>query len=291
VPRLDVRKTYKLLIGGVFVRTESGRAYTAAGEKRRFLAHVPLGSRKDVRDAVKAARAAFAGWSSRTAYNRGQVLYRAAEMLEQRSAEFAGAIRQSTGASGAAARREVAVSVDRLVHFAGWADKIAAVVGSVNPVAAPYFDFSTPEPTGVVGIVAPEEPSLLPLVTRVAAAVVSGNTAVAIGPERTPIPMLLFGEVAATSDLPAGVVNLLSGRKRELVAALATHRDVDAIDDGSADAGLARLVEEEAADRVRRDSRPRAVTPTDWLLPAKTEGLSALEPFLEIKTTWHPAGV
>ena len=291
MPRLDVRKTYKLLIGGAFVRTESGRAYTATGGNREFLAHVPLGSRKDVRDAVKAARGAFAGWSSRTAYNRGQVLYRAAEMLEQRSAEFVDAIRSSTGASGAAARREVAASVDRLVHFAGWADKISAVLGSVNPVAAPYFDFSTPEPTGVVGIVSPEAPALLPLVTRVAAAIVSGNTAVAIGPEGTPIPVLLFGEVAATSDLPAGVVNLLSGRKKELVPALATHGDVDAIDDGSGDAALGRLVEEEAADRVRRVSRPKAVAASDWFLPAKAEGLAALEPFLEIKTTWHPAGV
>ena len=252
---------------------------------------MPLGSRKDVRDAVKAARGAFAGWSSRTAYNRGQILYRAAEMLEQRSAEFVDAIRTSTGASAGAAKKEVAASVDRLVHFAGWADKISAVLGSVNPVAAPYFDFSTPEPTGVVGIVAPEAPSLLPLVTRVAAAIVSGNTAVAIGPEKTPIPVLLFGEVAATSDLPAGVVNLLAGKKRELVPALATHRDVDAIDDGSGDAALGKLVEEEAADRVRRVSHPKAVAPADWFLSAKAEGLAALEPFLEIKTTWHPAGV
>ena len=161
----------------------------------------------------------------------------------------------------------------------------------MNPVAAPYFDFSTPEPTGVVGIVAPEAPSLLPLVTRVAAAIVSGNTAVAIGPETTPIPVLLFGEVAATSDLPAGVVNLLSGRKKELVPALATHRDVDAIDDGSGDSALSALVEAEAADRVRRVSRPKAAAPADWFLPSRTEGLAALEPFLEIKTTWHPAGV
>ena len=291
MPRLDVRKTYKLLIGGAFVRTESGRAYTASGSGKEFLAHVPLGSRKDVRDAVKAARGAFAGWSARTAYNRGQVLYRAAEMLEQRSAEFVDAIRASTGASPAAARREVAASVDRLVHFAGWADKISAVLGTVNPVAAPYFDFSTPEPTGVVGIVAPEAPALLPLVTRVAAAIVSGNTAVAIGPERTPVPVLLLGEICATSDLPAGVVNLLSGRKKELVSALATHRDVDAIDDGSGDPALGTLVEEEAADRVRRVSRPKAVAASDWYLAAKAEGLAALEPFLEIKTTWHPAGV
>ena len=190
MPRLDVRKTYKLLIGGAFVRTESGRAYPATGGKREFLAHVPLGSRKDVRDAVKAARGAFAGWSGRTAYNRGQILYRAAEMLEQRSAEFVDAIRRSTGAVGG--RREDArsprPSTGSSTSRAG-PTRSRAVLGTVNPVAAPYFDFSTPEPTGVVGIVAPEAPSLLPLVTRVAAAIVSGNTVVAIGPERTPIPV------------------------------------------------------------------------------------------------------
>lgn len=289
--RLEVRKTYKLLVAGAFVRTESGRAYPATGERGAFLAHVPLGSRKDVRDAVKAARGAFALWAGRTAYNRGQILYRAAEMLEERSAEFVDAIRRSTGAGAAPARREVATAVDRLVHFAGWADKLGAVLGTVNPVAAPYFNFSTPEPTGVVGVICPESPSLLPLVSRVAAAMVSGNTVVAIGPETTPIPALLFGEVVGTSDVPSGVVNLLSGKKSELVPALATHRDVDAIDEGSGDAKLGALVESEAADRVRRISRPKAVSASDWFLPAKAEGLAALEPFLEIKTTWHPAGV
>ncbi len=291
MPRLDVRKTYKLLIGGAFVRTESGRATPATSPAGEFLAHVPLGSRKDVRDAVKAARGAFAGWSGRTAYNRGQILYRAAEMLEERRAEFAAALVRSTGASRAAATREVSVAVDRLVHFAGWADKIAAVLGTVNPVAAPYFDFSMPEPTGVVGIVVPESPALLPLVSRLAAVTVSGNTAVAIAPERTPIPALLLGEVIGTSDFPAGVVNVVSGKKGELVPALATHRDVDAIDDGSLDPALSRLIEEEAADRVRRIARPKVAVPADWFDAKKTEGIFALEPFLEIKTTWHPVGV
>ena len=289
--RLEVRKTYKLLVAGAFVRTESGRAYPATGERGVFLAHVPLGSRKDVRDAVKAARGAFAGWAGRTAYNRGQILYRAAEMLEERSAEFVDAIRRSTGAAAAPAKREVATAVDRLVHFAGWADKLGAVLGTVNPVAAPYFNFSTPEPTGVVGVICPESPSLLPLVSRVSAAMVSGNTVVAIGPEKTPIPALLFGEVVGTSDVPSGAVNILSGRKGELVPALATHRDVDAIDEGSGDAKLGALVESEAADRVRRISRPKATVPADWFDARKAEGLAALEPFLEIKTTWHPAGV
>lgn len=289
--RLEVKKTYKLLVAGALVRTESGRAYAATGERGAFLAHVPLGSRKDVRDAVKAARGAFAGWAGKTAYNRGQILYRAAEMLEERSAEFIDAIRRSTGAAAAPAKREVATAVDRLVHFAGWADKIGAVLGTVNPVAAPYFNFSTPEPTGVVGVICPESPSLLPLVSRVAAALVSGNTVVAIGPEKTPIPALLFGEVVSTSDVPSGVVNLLSGKKSELVPALATHREVDAIDEGSLDPKLGVLVEAEAADRVRRISRPKATKPADWFDARKSEGLAALEPFLEIKTTWHPAGV
>jgi acyl-CoA reductase-like NAD-dependent aldehyde dehydrogenase len=291
VPRLDVRKTYKLLIGGAFVRTESGRATPATSPAGEFLAHVPLGSRKDVRDAVKAARGAFAGWAGRTAYNRGQILYRAAEMLEERRAEFAAALVRSTGASRAAATREVSVAVDRLVHFAGWADKISAVVGTVNAVAAPYFDFSSPEPTGVVGIVVPEAPALLPLVSRLAAVTVSGNTAVAVAPERSPIPALLLGEVIGTSDFPAGVVNVVSGRKGELVPVLATHRDVDAIDDGSLDPALSKLIEEEAADRVRRVARPKVAAAADWFDARKTEGIAALEPFLEIKTTWHPVGV
>ncbi len=288
--RLPVRKTYKLLIGGAFVRTESGRAYRAMSPGGEFLAHVPLGSRKDVRDAVKAARGAFKGWSERTAYNRGQILYRAAEVLEERRAEFVDALVRSTGATRAAAGREVAIAVDRFVHFAGWADKIAAVLGSVNPVAAPYFDFSVPEPAGVVGIVVPEAPALLPLVTRLAAVTAPGNTAVAVAPEGAPIPALLLGEVIGTSDFPSGVVNILSGRKAEIVPALCTHRDVDVLDDGSGDAALSKIIEEEAADRVRRIARPAAVTRADWFGARKTEGIAALEPFVEIKTTWHPAG-
>jgi acyl-CoA reductase-like NAD-dependent aldehyde dehydrogenase len=290
VARLPVRKTYKLLIGGAFVRSESGRAYRAVSPAGEFLAHVPLGSRKDVRDAVKAARSAFSGWAGKTAYNRGQILYRAAEMLEERRAEFAGALVRSTGVTRAAAAREVAVSVDRFVHFAGWADKIAAVLGTVNPVAAPYFDFSVPEPTGVVGLVAPESPALLPLVTRLAAVTVSGNTAVAIAPEKTPIPGLLLGEVIGTSDFPPGVVNILCGRKGELVPALATHRDVDALDDGSLDVALGRMIDEEAADRVRRIARPKAASPAEWFSARACEGIAAIEPFVEVKTTWHPAG-
>ncbi|HQR67578.1 MAG TPA: aldehyde dehydrogenase family protein, partial [Thermoanaerobaculia bacterium] len=184
----------------------------------------------------------------------------------------------------------VAAAVGGLVHFAGWADKIAAVLGTVNPVAAPYFDFSVPEPTGVVGIVVPETPALLPLVSRLGAVTVSGNTAVAVAPERTPIPALLLGEVIGTSDVPPGAVNILCGKKSELVPALATHRDLDALDDGSGDPGLARVIDAEAADRVRRIARPAAASPADWFSARACEGIAAIEPFLEIKTTWHPAG-
>jgi len=290
VARVPVKKTHKLLIGGQLVRTESGRAYRALTPAGEFLAHLPLGSRKDIRAAVTAARLAFPLWSARTPYNRGQILYRAAEMLEERRAEFVDALVRSTGLARSGAGREVAASVDRFVHFAGWADKLAAVLGTVNPVAAPYFDFSVPEPTGVVGIVLPEAPALLPLVTRLAAVTVPGNTAVAIVPERTPIPALLLGEVVMASDFPPGVVNIVCGRKSDLVPPLAMHRDVDAIDDGSADAALSKLIDEEAADRVRRIARPKAEKPADWFDPKKTEGIAALEPFLEIKTTWHPAG-
>ncbi len=289
--RLTVRKTYKLLIGGAYARTESGRAYEVRGAAGEFLANAPLGSRKDVRDAVKAARSAFAGWASKTAFNRGQILYRAAEMLEERRSEFVDALlRSACAGERPAAEREVTTAVDRLVHFAGWADKITAVLGCVNPVAAPYFNFSTPEPTGVVGIVLPEAPLLLPLVSRLAAVTVSGNTAVVIAPHAAPIPALLFAEVIGTSDYPAGVVNILAGKKAELVTALATHRDVDAIDDGGGDAELSRLIETEAADRVRRVARPLARDEADWYDGTRAEGLPALEPFLEIKTIWHPAG-
>ncbi len=290
MPRLPVRKSWKLLIGGELVRTESGRAFRATTPAGEFLAHVPLGSRKDVRDAVRSARGAFAGWAGKSAYGRGQILYRAAEMLEERRAEFVEVLIRSGGVSRARAAREVGVAVDRLVHFAGWSDKLAALLGSVNPVASPYFDFSFPEPAGVVGIVPPEAPLLLPSATRLAAVTVPGNTAVVLAPERAPIPALLLGEVFLASDLPGGVVNVISGRKSELVPALATHRDVDVLDDGSGDPALSRLIEEEAADRVRRTGRPEPRTPADWFDPKKTEGIAALEPFVEIKTTWHPAG-
>lgn len=289
--RIAVKKTYKLLIGGAFVRTESGRAYQALGPSGEVLAEMPLGSRKDVREAVVAARAAFGGWSGRTAMNRGQILYRAAEMLEERSAEFVDAVSRSTGASKAAASREVAVATDRLVHFAGWADKIHAVLGSVNPVAAPYFDFSSPEAMGVVGIVLPERPSLVPFVSRVAAATVAGNTVVVATSEKHPLPALLFCEVIGTSDYPGGVVNVVSGKKSEVAVALSRHRDVDALDDCGGDLALSKGYEEEAADRVRRVIHGPGASEDDWYDARRCEGIGPIEGLVEIKTTWHPAGV
>ena len=226
--RLDVRKTYKLFIGGALPRSESGRSYPVQGADGALLAYAAQGSRKDARDAVVAARKAFTGWSGATAYNRGQILYRVAEMLEGRAAQFAAEVAAADG--GQAANAEVAAAIDRWVWYAGWSDKIAQVAGAANPVAGPYFNFSVPEPTGVVAIVAPAESSLLGLVSVVAPVIVTGNTAVVIASESRPLPAISLAEVLATSDLPAGVVNVLTGRTEELAPVLAGHMDVNAID-------------------------------------------------------------
>jgi len=263
--RLPVRKTYKLYIGGEFPRSESGRTYEAEG------ANVARGSRKDVRDAVRAARAAFPKWAGMTAYNRGQVVYRIAEMLEARRAEFA---ELSTGPE------EVERSIDRLVWYAGWADKLAQVLGSSNPVAGPYFNFTVPEPTGVVGIVAPEEPPLEGLVSRIAPAVVGGNTAVVLASESSPLAAVELSEVLATSDVPGGVVNLITGYRDELAPILAGHMDVNAIDLAGVDGQVAEL-ERLAADNVKRVVRGSADEQSPWEIAA----------FLELKTVWHPIGV
>lgn len=268
--RLDVRKTYKLFAGGAFVRSESGRSYEAEG------CNVPRSSRKDLRDAVRIARGAFGGWSGRTAMNRGQVLYRVAEMLDARRAQFAALL--GGGRRGA---REVDAAVETWVWFAGLTDKLAQLLGTVNPVAGPYFNFTIPEPTGVVGIVAPEEPALLGLVRRLAPALCGGNTAVALLSETRPLAALCLGEVLATSDVPSGVVNLLSGFRRELVPWLAAHMDVNAVDTAGCAAEEVAAVEESAAGNVKRVIRP--------------DGGEALSPhaaaaFLELKTVWHPVG-
>ncbi len=262
--RLSVAKTYKLYVGGAFPRSESGRTYEAEG------ANVARASRKDARDAVRAARQAFPKWAGTTAYNRGQVLYRIAEMLEGRREEFV----ELTGGEA-----EVSAAIDRWVWYAGWADKLAQVLGSSNPVAGPYFNFTTPEPVGVVAIVAPEEPSLGGLVSRLAPAIVGGNAVVVLASERAPLAAVTLAEVLATSDVPGGVVNLLTGRKSELCPVLAGHMDVNAIDLAGVDGDRTEL-ERLCAENVKRVVR-NGEGQSPWHAAA----------FLELKTVWHPIGV
>jgi acyl-CoA reductase-like NAD-dependent aldehyde dehydrogenase len=286
VSRIDVRKTYKLYIGGQFPRSESGRSYVVNDAKGRLLANAAQASRKDARDAVVAARAAFGGWSGRTAYNRAQVVYRIAEVLEGRREQFEAELRASEGVTAAKARTYVDAAIDRLVWYAGWADKITQVVGNANPVAGPYFNLSTPEPSGVIAVVAPRGP-LLGLVSVVAPLIVTGNTVVVIASEEHPLPAITLGEVMATSDLPGGVVNILTGSQAEIAPWLASHMDVNGIDlTGVADEELATELEVAAADNLKRVRRPSP--DTDWLAePA----LDRMTQFLETKTVWHPIGV
>lgn len=291
--RLGVLKTYKLFVGGKFPRSESGRVYevttatSAAGAAGagRWLANAPLSSRKDARDAVVAARKAFGGWSGATAYNRGQILYRVAEMLEGRREQFAREVADAEGLGTSKAAAVVDAAVDRWVWYAGWSDKVAQIAGAANPVAGPYFNLSTPEPTGVVAVLAPQESSFLGLVSVLAPVIVTGNTAVVVASERAPLPALSLGEVLATSDLPGGVVNVLSGRTAEIASPLAAHQDVNAIDLAGADAELARALEEAAADNLKRVLRPQ---PVDW---SADPGTGRLLSFLETKTVWHPMGM
>lgn len=284
--RLSVLKTYKLFVGGKFPRSESGRVYEVADSKGNWLANAPLSSRKDARDAVVAARKAFPGWSGATAYNRGQILYRIAEMLEGRREQFTAEVAAAEGLSKARAAARVDAAVDRWVWYAGWSDKVAQIAGAANPVAGPYFNLSTPGPTGVVAVLAPQDSSFLGLVSVLAPVIVTGNTAVVVASESAPLPALSLGEVLATSDLPGGVVNLLSGRTAEIAAPLAAHQDVNAIDLAGADAALAKELETAAADNLKRVLRPSAGT--DWAADPGTERLLA---FLETKTVWHPMGV
>ncbi len=286
--RLDVRKTYKLFIRGAFPRSESGRSYQVTGADGALLANAAQASRKDARDAVVAASAAAAGWVAATAYNRGQVLYRVAEMLEGRAAQLAAEVAAAEGVSVAAARRSVAEAVDRWVWFAGWSDKVAQVAGSANPVAGPYFNFSVPEPTGVVAAVAPAMSSLLGLVSVLAPIIVTGNAAVIVASEPRPLPAVTLAEVIATSDVPPGVVNLLTGRTAELAPVLAAHMDVNAMDlSGVAVADRAEL-ERLAAANLKRVFIPRAGGDDDWTGPPDPSRMMA---FLETKTVWHPIGI
>ncbi|MDT0466739.1 MULTISPECIES: aldehyde dehydrogenase family protein [Streptomyces] len=282
--RLSVFKTYKLYVGGKFPRSESGRVYEVTDSKGNWLANAPQSSRKDARDAVVAARKAFGGWSGATAYNRGQILYRIAEMLEGRREQFVREVADAEGLSKAKAAAVVDAAIDRWVWYAGWTDKIAQVVGGGNPVAGPFFNLSSPEPTGVVTVLAPQESSFLGLISVIAPVIATGNTAVVIASEKSPLPALSLGEVLATSDLPGGVVNVLSGRTAEIAAPLAAHQDVNAIDLAGADEDLAKELEIAAADNLKRVLRPQAV---DYF---ETPGIERLTAFLETKTVWHPTG-
>jgi acyl-CoA reductase-like NAD-dependent aldehyde dehydrogenase len=281
--RTEVRKTYKLFVGGAFPRSESGRSYVVSGASGAPLANAALASRKDARDAVVAARKALASWAGATAYNRGQVLYRVAEMLEGRRQQFAAEVAAAEGVRAGAARRMVDASVDRLVWYAGWADKVSQVLGASNPVAGPYFNFSVPEPTGVIAVLAPQSSSLLGLVSVVAPVAVSGNTAVVVASETRPLPAVSFAEVLATADVPPGVLNVLTGRASELAPVLAAHMDVDGIDlTGAEPASRAEL------ERLAAGSMKRVVAEDDDFVP--TPSLRRLRAFVEIKTVWHPIG-
>jgi acyl-CoA reductase-like NAD-dependent aldehyde dehydrogenase len=287
--RAAVRKTYKLYIGGAFPRSESGRSYTVTTPSGEFVANAAQASRKDARDAVRAARAAQPGWAKATAYNRGQVLYRIAEMLEGRREQFAAEVAAVEGIPAAEAAAQVDAAVDRLVWYAGWSDKLAQVLGSANAVAGPYWNISSPEPTGVVAVLAPAAPTLLGLVSTVAPAIVGGNAVVVVAPDASAVPASTLGEVLATSDLPGGVVNILTGDTAELAPWLASHLDVNALDLAGVAAGsdLARTLEEAAAENLKRVVRPGSAS-YDW---TADPGLKRMKPFLETKTVWHPVGI
>lgn len=287
--RLDVRKTYKLYIDGAFPRSESGHSYEVADARGRFVANAALASRKDARDAVVAARKAFPAWAGRTAYNRAQILYRVAEIMEDRRPQFTAAVTQAEGLTAAQANKVVDASIDRLVWYAGWADKVTQVLGNANPVAGPFFNISTPEPTGVVAVLAPQASSLLGLVSVVAPVVVTGNTVVVVSSFERPLPAVTLSEVLATSDVPGGVVNLLTGSAESIGPWLASHMDVNAIDltGVAGNDELATALEVAAADNLKRVRRAPAAEP-DWSLEP---GLEAMTDFLETKTVWHPIGL
>jgi acyl-CoA reductase-like NAD-dependent aldehyde dehydrogenase len=280
--RLDVRKTYKLYIDGQFPRSESGRSYPAIGADGEVLARVARGSRKDLRDAVRVARSAFESWAGRTGYNRGQILYRIAETLEDRTGTFVEQLTEA-GSTKKQATDEVQAGIDRMVWYAGWADKFSQIYGNLNPVAGPFFNISAPEPTGVVGVVAPEEPGLLGLVSTLAPILVPGNTAVVLASEKMPLPAITLTEVLDTSDVPGGVVNVLTGVKDELIPWLADHMDVNAIDAGGATADQLLRIQEGAVHNVKRVALPTANGPA--------QSPYRIAAFTETKTVWHPKGM
>ena len=284
--RLDVRKTYKLYVNGAFPRSESGRVYEVTDSRGRFLANAALASRKDGRDAVVAARAAFKGWSKSTAYLRGQIVYRIAEVMEGRRAQFVADLMAAEGLTEKRAHAQLDAAIDRLVWYAGWSDKLPAVLGNANAVSGPFFNFSVPEPSGVIAVVAPQDSALLGLVSVIAPVIVSGNTTVVIAAHERPLPAITFAECLATSDVPAGVVNILTGAWNEIAPWLASHKDVDGIDlTGVTDPAAARELEAAAAGTLKRFTRP---TVEDW---NERPHLRRLSRFLETKTVWHPIGV
>jgi len=291
--RIPVRKTYKLYVGGQFPRSESGRSYVVRSPDGTPLANAVRSSRKDVRDAVRLARGAATGWAGKTAMNRGQVLYRVAELMEGRRAQFIEEVAAAEGLAEASAEALVDRSIDRWVWYAGWADKITQILGTVNPVAAPYFNFSIPEATGVVGVVAPESSSLLGLVSRLAPAVVGGNAVVVLASESRPLPSVTLAEVLATSDVPASVINILTGLRSELVPILAGHMDVNAIDMWGVPREMREAIEVSAIENVKRVARPPRDGDErfDWLDDTRAQRPEWITRFLEIKTIWHPIGV
>ena len=285
--RLPITKTPKVYVGGAFIRSESARVFPLTDAAGNFFANIPQCTRKDLRNAVEAAAKAGPGWAKRTAYNRGQILYRLGEMLEARAGEMAEAIMLG-GASKSAAAKEVAASVDRLIYYAGWADKYEQVLGNVNPVASPHFNFTVTEPMGVIGVIAPDAPPLLGLISLFAAAIVSGNTAVALASEKFPYPAILLGEMLATSDLPGGVVNLLTGFRKELVPTFATHTHLRAIV-GVANAEERKQIKLGAAESIKRTHLHKAEEPIDWFADT-AQSVYPIRDTLEFKTTWHPIG-
>lgn len=289
--RLPITKTPKVYVGGAFIRSESGRVFaiTEDGKKDgKFFANIPQCTRKDIRNAVEAAAKAGPDWAKRTPYNRGQILYRLGEMLEARAPEMAEALTVG-GMSKGNAEKEVAATVDRLIYYAGWADKYAQVVGNTNPVAGPFFNFTVPEPMGIIGVIAADEAPLLGLMSQIAPVIVSGNTVVALASESQPYPSIVLGEMLATSDLPGGVVNLLTGFRRELIPTFATHTHIR---------GISAVVEAEerkelglgAADSVKRVRTRKAEEKLDWYSDS-AQGVYDIKDFIEFKTTWHPIGV
>ncbi len=287
--RLDVRKTFKLYIGGAFPRSESGHSYPVTDHAGNFVANAAKASRKDGRDAVVAARKAFGGWSARTAFNRAQILYRIAEVTEDRRPQFVAAVQQSEGLSVQDAEKSVDEAIDRLVWYAGWADKITQVVGGANPVAGPFFNLTSPEPTGVVAVVAPQQSSLLGLISVIAPVIVTGNTCVVLSSTERPLPAITFSEVLATSDVPGGVVNILTGPVADPAPWLASHMDVNALDltGVAGDQKLAASLEEAGAENLKRVLRAPGSEP-DWSQPP---GIDRMTTFLETKTVWHPIGI